>query len=68
MVIALRLLFGLGEIAKVVETERVAGERCQQPTISRPVEIQVFIRIEVSRLDSRPRRLLEWIHIHIGDA
>ena len=64
----LRLLFRLGEIAKVIEAKGVAGQRRQQPTLSRTVDIQVFVRVVVFRLDPRPRRLPQRIHIDIGYA
>ena len=58
----------LGEIAKVIEAKGVAGQRRKQPALSRTVDIQVFVRVVVFRLDPRPRRLPQRIHIDIGYA
>ncbi|HIG18219.1 MAG TPA: hypothetical protein EYQ31_13585 [Candidatus Handelsmanbacteria bacterium] len=68
MVVAVGRLFRLGEITEVIEAQVVAGERRQQPALSRTVDIQVFVRVKVSRLDQRPRRLPEGVHIHVRDA
>ena len=68
VIVALSGLLGFGEITKVIEAEVVACQRCQQPALSRTVAFQVFVRVEFPRLDQWPRRLPEWVHIHVGDS
>ena len=66
VVVTLGLLFGFGEVAKVIEAKGVASQRGQQPAFSRTVGIQVFFRFVVFRFDARPRRFPQRIHIDIG--
>ena len=68
MIVALSGLLGFGEITKVIEAEVVACQRCQQPALSRTVDLQVFLRVELTWLHSRPRRLPERIYLRVGDA